>query len=329
MEQSIRVSIIIPTLNRASQLTTCIRSLNILSFTEKEIIIIDDGSTDETFAIVRELFPSLRYIRHIQTHGASASRNEGARNARGEYLWFLDSDSVVESSTCLELMIRIIEQEACIGSIGGEYTCTDNGKKVLRKATVCSNGETLTQSLEENNAYLEECDYVATCNCFMRKELFVDIGGFDPVYRIFKEDCELGYQIRKKKLRNIVDMRTAVLHNIIVETRKGSLHNLIKNRVRFVFKNFPIKQILLLPFSEVAYIVKGNYNAKLMHNNVMATKHISPLVRRWIKGNTYKRYIGVLWVGVMYFWYLMCAYIINIVLLPATIVARFQKSYLS
>jgi len=93
MTSSPAVSVIIPTYNRAHLLPRAIRSVLAQTFQDFEVIVVDDGSTDDTEAVVRS-FPDPRiiYLRHDMNRGGSAARNTGIRAARGEYIAFLDSD---------------------------------------------------------------------------------------------------------------------------------------------------------------------------------------------------------------------------------------------
>ena len=91
---STSVSVIIPTHNRARYLSEAIRSVLVQTFTDFELIIVDDGSTDETEELVRSF--SDRRIRYLwQSHqGISAARNAAIRSARGLYVAHLDSDDI-------------------------------------------------------------------------------------------------------------------------------------------------------------------------------------------------------------------------------------------
>lgn len=87
------VSIVIPTYNRACQIKTCIENLQNQSFEDFEIIIVDDGSTDNTEEIVRNISDNrIVYIKYAENRGACHARNVGIRCARGNYIAFQDSD---------------------------------------------------------------------------------------------------------------------------------------------------------------------------------------------------------------------------------------------
>lgn len=88
-----RISAIIPTYNRAALLDGTLRSLMEQTVRPDEVIVVDDGSEDETASVVAQFPPCVRYIR-IANSGAPVARNAGASQATGDWLWFCDSDDL-------------------------------------------------------------------------------------------------------------------------------------------------------------------------------------------------------------------------------------------
>src|SRR5215510_10206142 len=88
-----RVSAIIPTYNYARYVAAAVESVLAQNFKDLEIVVIDDGSTDDTIDALRPFGERIRYI--PQEHGGlAAARNAGIRSSRGQYLAFLDSDDL-------------------------------------------------------------------------------------------------------------------------------------------------------------------------------------------------------------------------------------------
>ncbi len=86
-----RVSVIIPTYNRAHLLARALDSVQAQTQPPLEIIVVDDGSEDETAALIQQCYPTVRYL-HQANRGVSAARNCGISQARGEWIALLDSD---------------------------------------------------------------------------------------------------------------------------------------------------------------------------------------------------------------------------------------------
>jgi glycosyltransferase involved in cell wall biosynthesis len=85
------ISVIVPVYNRAGLITRALTSVFAQSQLPQEVIVVDDGSSDDTGEHVRECFPHVRYFRQ-PNRGVSSARNRGIAEARGEWLAFLDSD---------------------------------------------------------------------------------------------------------------------------------------------------------------------------------------------------------------------------------------------
>ena len=85
------ISVIVPTYNRAQQLPRALDSILCQSCSPKEIIVVDDGSTDETSALMTSEYPEIVFIQQ-QNAGVSSARNVGIKRASGDWIAFLDSD---------------------------------------------------------------------------------------------------------------------------------------------------------------------------------------------------------------------------------------------
>jgi len=86
------VSVVIPSYNRARKLLRAISSVLYQTFTHSEVIVVDDGSDDGTAECLKPLMGHIKYIRHADNMGVSASRNRGIKASRYPFIAFLDSD---------------------------------------------------------------------------------------------------------------------------------------------------------------------------------------------------------------------------------------------
>ena len=130
MKQKIKVSVIMPAYNREVYIRESIESVLAQSFTEFELIIVDDGSTDSTAAIVNSYTDSRIRLFRQEHRGASVARNLGIEEARGQFIAFLDSDDLYYPD-CLETLFRLIQSnrtEMAFSNFSESYHAEDMKK---------------------------------------------------------------------------------------------------------------------------------------------------------------------------------------------------------
>ncbi len=112
MKSNILVSIVVPVYNNEKELEECIKSLVKQTYKNIEIILINDGSKDSSYQLMKEYQKKYsNIITHNQENkGASQARNQGIRKATGEYLMFVDADDWIDENTVLEL-VEILEKK--------------------------------------------------------------------------------------------------------------------------------------------------------------------------------------------------------------------------
>lgn len=118
-----RVSVIISTYDRAALLPRAVNSVLAQTFSDYELIIVDDCSSDDTQEVIAEFTdPRIRSVRHKENRGLPASRNTGVRNAKGEYIAFLDDD---DEYTPERLSLQVSRFEAASPAVGLVYGWMD------------------------------------------------------------------------------------------------------------------------------------------------------------------------------------------------------------
>jgi len=168
-----KVSIITPTYNRGRLLTQTLASVYDQTWRDYEIIVVDDGSEDDTPALGAASGHLLVYHR-IEHAGASAARNAGLAIARGEYIAFLDSDDLWERQF-LERMTAALDSAPAAGFVYCDYA-TFNTYGPLQPACLAPQYK-LSGNLF---ARLIETDFISTGALLIRRECLRRVGGFDP-----------------------------------------------------------------------------------------------------------------------------------------------------
>ncbi|NEX11746.1 MAG: glycosyl transferase [Prosthecochloris sp.] len=168
------ISIILPTFNRAQQISTAIDSVITQTFSSWELIIVDDGSTDNTCSLVSDYIAiddRIRYMKHSNRLPAM-SRNAGIQAAMGRYITFLDSDDYYLEDHLLS-RFAMMEKNPSTDLLAGGFT-GDNDIYVRD----CRNMEKLI--------HISQCILCGTF--FGKRSLFIEMEGFKPVD--YAEDAE-------------------------------------------------------------------------------------------------------------------------------------------
>jgi GT2 family glycosyltransferase len=205
-----KVSIIIPTLNRRDELRKCLESIYRQDYPNFEVLIVDNGSTDGTKEMILGQYPDVRYFCFARNLYACKTRNFGVARSSGSHLWFLDSDSIVHREDCLSRMLELMKSDDNIGSFGGTAYVFEDGttKMVLPRG----NKFDMFSEWDQESFELVHCDFLPSSNLLMKKEVFLQVGGFVEIYRYLLEDNDLGIRILKRGLKNITDRRTVAFH---------------------------------------------------------------------------------------------------------------------
>ena len=132
-----RFSVIIPLYNKAPYVAKAIGSVLAQTFTDYELVIMDDGSKDDSFAVAKKSINGQGHCRlfHQQNAGVSMARNNAVALSQGDYLCFLDADDWWEP-TFLEEMSKLIDEFPEAGIYGTNYTIVNEAKHKTRVAPI-------------------------------------------------------------------------------------------------------------------------------------------------------------------------------------------------
>lgn len=202
-----KASVIIPAKDAADTLTACLEAVlhqtNLTFLKDYEVIVVDDGSSDQT-AEIACTFAGVRVIRQTNA-GPAAARNRGACEARGEILVFTDADCVPHARWLETLLSRFNDGDV-IG-VKGVYS-TSSAKPVARFVQI------EYEYKYERMKPLEQIDFIDTYSAAYRKDVFLQNGGFDPVFPVPSvEDQEFSFRLARKGYRLVFEPNAIVSHS--------------------------------------------------------------------------------------------------------------------
>ncbi len=188
----VKVSVVIPAYNRADLILETIQSVLAQTFTDYEIIVVDDGSTDNTAEILRELIESgkIQYVWQ-ENQGESAARNHGLRLAQGEYIAFLDSDDLWLPQK-LEAQVSYLDAHPEAGLAQSSFTKFDDatGEDLGTRSGAWFSGWIYPEIL------MHWSDLMAADAVLIPAKVIERVGGFDEKLRR-GEDLDLWRRISR------------------------------------------------------------------------------------------------------------------------------------
>lgn len=263
------VSVIIPTFNRAEMVCRCVQSVLDTKWPELEIIVVDDCSPDNTGKMIKESFGNrVKYTRNGCNSFQAVSRNNGARLATGDYLFFLDDDNVVDKNIFRE-MSKAFDENAKIGLVAPMAIHMRPGKSNVIWSLGSDFNRWTSQpkdhcpnlplaDLPENPKAYPTSYYP---NGFMvPRKVFDEVGGFDEKYVQIFEESDFGWKIRESGYDAIVLTTARTEHygflepGCVPELRQLGIEKpyrtycFARNRLRFARRHFSFPQILSVMF---------------------------------------------------------------------------------
>ncbi len=187
---AVTVSVIIPAYNREQLIGPTLESVLAQTYTDYEVLVVDDGSTDGTRAVAESYVQKFRgRLRCISqpNQGLSAARNTGCRAAAGRLLAFLDSDDLWKPEK-LALQVPAIDADPSIGLVSSMAEVVDaQNTRVLRIKPEQRPGTTLRELIDRGTA--------PPSTFLARREAMEQVGGFDAAITKGLEDLDLGFRL--------------------------------------------------------------------------------------------------------------------------------------
>ncbi len=239
-----RVSVIIPVYNKFAWTAACLRSLaEQAGPVPFEVIVVDDGSTDATAERLAAI-DGVRSVRNARNLGFVGSCNAGAAVARGEFVFFLNNDTVVTPGW-LETLVECFAQEPEAGLVGSRLVYPD-GRLQEAGGIVFSDGSGWNYGRfddpdDARYAFRREVDYCSGAAILLRRALFERLGGFDLRYApAYYEDTDLAFAVRAAGLKVLLEPRSCVIHfegiSNGTDTASGLKRHQVVNQARFLDK---------------------------------------------------------------------------------------------
>ena len=222
----------------------------------REVIVVDNASTDRSAAYVAEAYPDVKLLRNSENEGFGRANNRAARESRGELLLFMNTD-VVLYADALELLVEEMRAHPETGAAGPALRTPSDGYQAsyggrtgffteLSKKGLLN--RLRTRALRRHRRR-REVGWVSGAFLIVRRQAFLDVGGFDEGYFLYFEDIDLCERLRKAGRRVVFLPAATSLHRGGATTSARPLRSRVeyrKSQLRFYRKHATGLSLFLL-----------------------------------------------------------------------------------
>ena len=240
------LSIILVNFNSSNFIKECLESLNgFIEYLDCEVIIVDNCSTDNSPNFIKENFPEFKLICNQDNLGFGKANNLGFVNSQGNYLLFLNTDTILIENT-LEILFKHLEDNPNIGIVGSRIIFV-NGRYQLsygnlpniffelidkiRYAIDDRFHSLLSEFYDDWHLRTQEVGWVTGACFMMRRDVFEQVGGFDENFFMYFEDKDLCKRVKELGYKVVYYPKTTIVHLL-----GGSSHG-IKKSVNKYYRN--------------------------------------------------------------------------------------------
>lgn len=198
-----RMSVVICTYNGSGTLRECLEGVLKQHYPDYEVVVVSDGSTDGSADIAREYEGVL--VIETENRGLSSARNTGMRTATGDIVAYLDDDAVPDPDWLKHLAATFAS--GAYAAAGGPNVLPPGSSAVAQCVANAPGGPTHVLLSDR------EAEHVPGCNMAIRKDALLEIGGFDPQFRVAGDDVDVCWRLLDSGRRIAFSPGAAVLHH--------------------------------------------------------------------------------------------------------------------
>jgi GT2 family glycosyltransferase len=250
------VSVIIVNWNGRSYLQDCLDSLKNQTFRDFEVILVDNGSVDDSVSFAREHYPWVKLVTLDENVGFATGNNRGLECAVGEYIVTLNNDTKAEPDW-LEILVTTADGHHRAGMVGCRI-CSFNDPDIVDSLGmgICSDGMSRGRFRNRRLSNLQMLDvenilFPSACAALYKRAMIDETGFFDDDFFAYAEDSDLGLRGRLAGWDAVLATNAVVYHKYSQSSGSFSsfkVYLVERNHYWVTLKNFPVRDLLLLPF---------------------------------------------------------------------------------
>jgi len=256
---NLKISVIIVTFNGEKHILDCLKSILESSYSDYEIIVVDNASKDKTSDLVKEKFPQVKLIINKKNLGFTGGNNIGIKESKGEFIFLLNDDTVVHPDL-LKILTAELESSSKIGIVGPKiYFMSPEGKRFdkiwfaggkidWKRGEAYNLGKGLKDN-ELKNDVKKEADFITGCALMIKKEVIKKIGLLDEKFFAYYEDADwcqktikAGYAVVYVPFGGVWHIKSATSSQVYLNDIRGKYFRMLGRYlftvIRLKYKNY-------------------------------------------------------------------------------------------
>lgn len=227
------LSIIIVSWNTSDLLSQCLNSIcQTGSRFAFDMIVVDNGSTDDSVSMVEARFPHVRLIKNDGNQGFARANNQGLEIASSRYFMLLNSDTIVLPGA-IDTLIEMADQNPNVGMIGPKLLNMDGSLQKSWASFPSILSEMVGQNFRNrtpvpNIPNTFEVDWIMGACMLVRSEVVRDVGKLDEDYFFYSEETDWCFRIKKQNWKIWYTTNTAIYHLWGGSTKRGTIIHLVR-----------------------------------------------------------------------------------------------------
>jgi GT2 family glycosyltransferase len=244
----------------------CLESFNTNLYDNVSLLLVDNGSTNDSVSRIRSALPNLKIIESKANLGFGAGNNLGIRHALhngAKYVWLLNNDTVIQPNTLTEL-VRVAEADSMIGAVGSVLYYLHAPDKIQAWGGGQVNLWMGTSRHFHGPVPAEQIDFITAASVLLPANVLRQVGLFDESYFMYWEDTDLSFRIRQSGWKLGVAEKSKLLHKEGASSgAKSSQFDLLVTESGLKF----LRRYSSFPFISVVPFIIGRAIKRLLSGN--------------------------------------------------------------
>ena len=251
-----KVSVITVTRNTREMTLNCLEQLDhAIRANRHEILVVDNASSDGTDATIAARYPQVSLLREPRNMGFARAGNDGARDARGEFLLFLNSDTLA-SAQAIEGLANTLQEDPALGAVAPQLVYPDGrlletagyAPSPIRESSSWARkrARARVEAAVRRGENLAGVGYLSGAALMVRREAFAAIGGFDESFFFYYEDVDLCTQLAARgwAIRLVPEVTVVHLRGGSTTQAAGPAIEMTRSRYRYLRKHYGLARAL-------------------------------------------------------------------------------------